>query len=402
MIGRGLRGPLNGGDERCLILKVEDNIENFDRKLAFSELDRLWAPEPGELRCRVVRTVALTVGLPARSRMRRGAMPDRAVRRHRIFRGVLVAALALAGAPAGAATGFDAWLEGVRKEARERGLKEATIVSALSDIRPIARVVELDRKQPEFKLTLDQYLTRVVSKARVEKGRARLAEHRGLLRKVSAKYNVQPRFIVALWGIETDFGRHLGGFPVIQALASLAFDGRRSAYFRKELFNALTIVDQGHIAAKAMMGSWAGAMGQNQFMPSSFLRYAVDYDGDGRRDIWGTQADIFASSANYLSKVGWRGDQTWGRRVRLPEGFDRSLAGLKIRKGLNDWQRLGVRLPDGSDLPRRNLRSSILLPGGVNGPPYVVYDNFRAILRWNRSNLFATAVGSLADRIAGG
>ena len=329
-------------------------------------------------------------------------MPDRAVRRHRVFRGVLVAALALAGAPAAAQTGFDAWLEGVRKEARERGLKEATILSALSDIRPIARVVELDRKQPEFKLTLDQYLTRVVSKTRVEKGRARLAEHRGLLRKVSAKYNVQPRFIVALWGIETDFGRHLGGFPVIQALASLAFDGRRSAYFRKELFNALTIVDQGHIAAKAMMGSWAGAMGQNQFMPSSFLRYAVDYDGDGRRDIWGTQADIFASSANYLSKVGWRGDQTWGRRVRLPEGFDRSLAGLKIRKGLNDWQRLGVRRPDGSDLPRRNLRSSILLPGGVNGPPYVVYDNFRAILRWNRSNLFATAVGTLADRIAGG
>ena len=329
-------------------------------------------------------------------------MPDRAARRHGFSRGVLVATLALAGAPAGAATGFDAWLEGVRKEARERGLKEATIVSALSDIRPIARVVELDRKQPEFKLTLDQYLTRVVSKARVEKGRARLAEHRDLLRKVSAKYNVQPRFIVALWGIETDFGRHLGGFPVIQALASLAFDGRRSAYFRKELFNALTIVDQGHIGAKAMMGSWAGAMGQNQFMPSSFLRYAVDYDGDGRRDIWGTQADIFASSANYLSKVGWRGDQTWGRRVRLPKGFDRSLAGLKIRKGLNDWQRLGVRLPDGSDLPRRNLRSSILLPGGVNGPPYAVYDNFRAILRWNRSNLFATAVGSLADRIAGG
>ena len=244
-------------------------------------------------------------------------------RQRRLVAGILVAALALAGAPAGADPAFDAWLEDVRKEARERGLKEATIASALSDIRPIERVVELDRKQPEFTLTLEQYLARVVSKARIEKGRARLAEHRDILREVSAKYGVQPRFIVALWGIETDFGRHLGGFPVIEALASLAYDGRRSAYFRKELFNALTIVDQGHIAAKSMMGSWAGAMGQNQFMPSSFLRYAVDHDRDGRRDIWGTHADIFASSANYLRKVGWRGDQTWGRKVSLPEGFDR-------------------------------------------------------------------------------
>ena len=312
--------------------------------------------------------------------------------------GGILAALSV---PARADPGFDAWLEGVRQEARERGLKEATIESALSDISPIKRVVELDRRQPEFKLTLDRYLSRVVSKARIEKGRARLAEHGTLLKEVSAKYKVQPRFIVALWGIETDFGRYLGGFPVIPALASLAYDGRRSAYFRKELFNALTVIDRGHIGAKDMMGSWAGAMGQNQFMPSSFLRYAVDYDGDGRRDIWGTHADIFASSANYLSKVGWRGDQTWGRKVRLPNGFDRALVGLKVRKGLRDWQRLGVRRPDGRDLPARNLRSSILLPGGADGSAYVVYDNFRAILRWNRSNLFATAVGSLADRIAG-
>ena len=328
-------------------------------------------------------------------------MPDRSAWRLCVFGGVVAAALALAAAPAAAAPGFEAWLEGVREEARERGLKQATVESALSGLTPIARVVELDRKQPEFKLTLEQYLARVVPKARVDKGRARLARHRDLLRRVAAKYNVQPRFIVALWGIETDFGRHLGGFPAIQALASLAFDGRRSAYFRRELFNALTIVDQGHIAAKEMMGSWAGAMGQNQFMPSSFLRYAVDHDGDGKRDIWGTHADIFASSANYLSRVGWRGDQTWGRRVRLPENFDRALAGLKIRKGLGEWQRLGVRRPDGSDLPRRNLRSSILLPGGAAATPYAVYDNFHAILRWNRSNLFAIAVGTLADRIAG-
>lgn len=316
----------------------------------------------------------------------------------RLIVGGILAALAV---PAAADPAFDSWLEGVREEARERGLKDSTIESALSDIDPIKRVVELDRRQPEFKLTLDRYLSRVVSKARIEKGRARLAEHRDLLGKISAKYRVQPRFVVALWGIETDFGRYLGGFPVIPALASLAYDGRRSAYFRKELFNALTVIDQGHIAAKDMMGSWAGAMGQNQFMPSSFLRYAVDYDGDGRRDIWGTLGDVFASSANYLSKVGWRGDQTWGRMVRLPKGFDRTAIGLKVRKGLRDWQRLGVRRPDGRNLPTRNLRSSILQPGGANGSAYVVYDNFRAILRWNRSNLFATAVGTLADRIGG-
>lgn len=316
----------------------------------------------------------------------------------RLIVGGILAALAV---PAAADPAFDAWLEGVRKEARERGLKDSTIESALSDIGPIKRVVELDRRQPEFKLTLDRYLSRVVSRARIEKGRARLAEHRDLLGKISAKYRVQPRFVVALWGIETDFGRYLGGFPVIPALASLAYDGRRSAYFRKELFNALTVIDQGHIAAKDMMGSWAGAMGQNQFMPSSFLRYAVDYDGDGRRDIWGTLGDVFASSANYLSKVGWRGDQTWGRMVRLPKGFDRTAIGLKVRKGLRDWQRLGVRRPDGRNLPTRNLRSSILQPDGANGSAYVVYDNFRAILRWNRSNLFATAVGTLADRIGG-
>ena len=188
---------------------------------------------------------------------------------------------------------------------------------------------------------------------------------------------------------------------MIASLATLAHDGRRSAYFRKELFNALTIIDQGHITAKEMIGSWAGAMGQNQFMPSSFLRYAVDHDGDGQRNIWTSQEDVFASTANYLARVGWRHDQTWGRRITLPQHFDSALLGLKIRKGLNDWQRLGVRRFDGSDLPTRNLSSSIVRHGEV-GPAYLVYNNYRAILRWNRAHFFATAVGSLADRIAGG
>jgi membrane-bound lytic murein transglycosylase B len=297
---------------------------------------------------------------------------------------------------------FSVWLDGVRSEARERGLKEETIASALSEVAPIPRVIELDRRQPEFTLTLEQYLSRVVSDTRVRKGRARLAEHRELLSEVSAKFGVQPRFIVALWGIETDFGRLKGGFSVVPALATLAYDGRRSAYFRKELFNALTIIDQGHITAKDMIGSWAGAMGQNQFMPSSFLRYAVDHDGDGRRNIWTSTKDVFASTANYLRQVGWRGDQTWGRQVRLPDGFDESLLGLEVKKGLNEWQALGVRRADGGDLPRRNLTTSIVRPAKDKGPAFAVYGNYLAILKWNRAHFFATAVGRLADRMAGG
>ena len=244
---------------------------------------------------------------------------------------------------------FSVWLEGVRTEARQRGLKAETISSSLSDIKPIPRVVELDRRQPEFTLTLEQYLSRVVNESRVRKGRARFTKHRALLRKISTKFRVQPRFILALWGIETDFGRFKGGFPVVPALATLAYDGRRSAYFRKELFYALTIIDQGHITAKDMIGSWAGAMGQNQFMPSSFLRYAVDHDGDGRRNIWTSIEDVFASTANYLRRVGWRDDQTWGRKVRLPEGFDSALLGLEVKKGLVGWQAFGVRRFDGGD-----------------------------------------------------
>ena len=296
---------------------------------------------------------------------------------------------------------FSGWLEGVRAEARQRGLKSETILSSLTDIKPIHRVLELDRRQPEFTLTLDQYLSRVVNERRVRKGRVRFVKYRSLLLKVSAKYRVQPRFIMALWGIETDFGRLKGGFPVITALATLAYDGRRSAYFRKEMFNALTIVDQGHIVAKSMIGSWAGAMGQNQFMPSSFLRYAVDYDGDGRHNIWTSVEDVFASTANYLRQMGWRDDQTWGRKVRLPKDFDDALLGLQIKKGLTVWQELGVRRFDGGDLPRRNLTASIVSPGKTKGPDFVVYGNYRAILKWNRAHFFAIAVGRLADHIGG-
>ncbi len=297
---------------------------------------------------------------------------------------------------------FARWLEDLRQDALRHGVSAATLDSALSGIKPIARVIELDRKQPEFTLTFRQYQERVVPKARVEKGKRKLSENRTLLKKVGERFGVQPRFIVAFWGIETGFGRITGGYPVIAALTTLAFDGRRGAYFRRQLLDALTILDQGHIDIARMVGSWAGAMGQCQFMPSSFLAYAVDFDGDGRKDIWNSKEDVFASAANYLSRSGWRNDQTWGRPVKLPKLFDLYLADLKLRKRLSEWQRMGVRRANGADLPKRDLMASVVLAEGQAGPAFVVYNNYRAILKWNRSTFFAVAVGSLADRIGGG
>lgn len=300
-----------------------------------------------------------------------------------------------------AGTGFEPWLEGVRREAAKVGISAATIAGALGNVTPIPRVIELDRRQPESTMRFEDYLTRVVSEARIRKGRARLRTHRELLDRVGAKFGVQPRFIVALWGIETNYGSITGGFPVVGALATLAHDGRRSSYFRKELFNALKILDGGHITVEEMKGSWAGAMGQSQFMPSSFLARAVDYDGDGRRDIWTTRADVFASIANYLARSGWRQDITWGRGVRLPPGFDSVHVTLDRDRRLGEWQALGVRRLDGRDLPRRDIGAALIRPdrdGG--GPAYLVYKNFRALMKWNRSKFFGVAVGHLSDRIA--
>lgn len=320
---------------------------------------------------------------------------------HAAMAALLIFGLALGGGGAARAADqpFETWLEGVRAEARQKGISEATVQAALADIQPIPRVIELDRQQPEFTLTFQQYLDRVVPQARIDKGRRLMAEHKALLTRIEGQFGVPARQIVALWGIETDFGRVTGGFKVIPALATLAHDGRRSAFFRKELMDALKIVDDGHIDAERMLGSWAGAMGQNQFMPSSFRAYAIDYTGDGKRDIWTTLPDVLASIANYLSRVGWKNDQTWGREVQLPAGFDIGLAENKTRKAIPEWQALGVRRADGSDLPARDLPAQIVLPAGAGGPAYMVYDNFEVILKWNRSTYFAIAAGTLADAL---
>ena len=296
---------------------------------------------------------------------------------------------------------FDEWCQKLRVEALNQGIRAEIFDVAFAGVEPIRRVIELDRNQPEFSMTFDQYLSRVISDKRIQEGRQKFSQNQKILAEISQKFGVQSRFIVALWGIETGYGRHTGGFPVIASLATLAFDGRRSSFFRKELLIALNILNKGHITPERMKGSWAGAMGQNQFMPSSFFHRAIDYDGDGKRDIWTSKPDVFASTANYLRASGWRDDITWGRAVLLPDNFDLKLTGRKIKKPIGQWQALGVRLPGGGDLPKRQLNSSIMLPDkGNRRPAFLIYDNFEAILKWNRSDFFAIAVGTLADRIA--
>jgi membrane-bound lytic murein transglycosylase B len=295
---------------------------------------------------------------------------------------------------------FEQWLTEFRRDAAGKGISQATLDDAFAEPHVLERVIELDRKQPEARLTLDEYLDNVVNKRRIKDGRRFYAENRPLLNRIGRQYDVQPRFIVALWGIETNYGRNTGGFHTIDALATLAFDGRRSAFFREELIHALTILQKERMAAGDMKGSWAGALGQCQFMPGSFLKYAVDYNKDGRRDIWDSKPDVFASIANYLKTEGWNGSEGWGRPVRLPKDFDKALADIKSDKTLSEWNRLGVRRPDGKLLPDRDLRASLIMVGeGEDAGPYIVYGNYKVILHWNRSRFFATAVGHLADAI---
>jgi len=295
---------------------------------------------------------------------------------------------------------FDEWVRGFKAEAIEQGISASLVDQAFQGVEPIPRVLELDRKQPESRMTFVEYRQSIVSARRIAEGREMMAHHRDLLNVIGQQYGVQPRFIVALWGIETFYGKNSGGYRIVDALATLAFDGRRSQYFRTELLNALRILQEGHTALDTMKSSWAGAMGQCQFMPSSFLQLAVDFDGDGRKDIWNTPADVFASAANYLSRSGWRGNQIWGRGVLLPNGFDLKEVTLKSRKPLEVWQHLGIRKPDGSNLPIASLKASMVMPDGEGGPAYLVYDNYRVIMKWNRSTYFATSVGLLADALA--
>jgi membrane-bound lytic murein transglycosylase B len=261
-----------------------------------------------------------------------------------------------------------AWLRGVRAEALKAGVDAGTLDAALASVEEIPRVMELARNQPEFKMTFDQYMDVVVSRERVARGRALLGENRTLIERFAAPAGIPASMVVALWGIESNYGARLGDFEVVAALATLAYNNFRAQFFRGQLIAALKIVSQGHVGLHQMKGSWAGAMGQCQFIPTSFLAYAADGDGDGRKDIWTNKADVFASIVNYLARVGWRPGLPWGQEASGGAG---SVQGGRIVR-----------------------------PAGANGPTFQTTENFRVILRWNQSDFFGLAVGLLSDRIA--
>jgi len=309
--------------------------------------------------------------------------------------------------------GFAEYIKTLKTEALEKGFEQSLIESSFANVKFHQRAVKADRSQPEKVETLDTYLPKRVPDWKVDKARTMYKKHQDLLIEIGDKYGVQPRFIVALWGLETNFGRIMGNYNVVSALSTMAYEGRRETFFKKQLWAALTILEQGHISIDDMKGSWAGAMGQNQFMPTSFIAYAVDGDGDGKKDIWGNQADIFSSMANYLNKEGWNDEITWGRQVKLPHGFDISLAiprntgsrknwlaaWREREKTLADWQALGIRRSDGTNLPKVDIKAALIFPDDENGRVYLAYDNYKSLMHWNLSYYFVSSVGHLSDRI---
>lgn len=307
---------------------------------------------------------------------------------------------------------FAEWLDGVRKEALERGIRQEIVDESLGHIdEPVPVVLERDRSQAEVVFSLEKYIARVITPKLIKTGRERYAEQRETLEQVGRRYGVAPRVIAGIWGMESNFGRFSGVRPTISALATLAWDPRRATFFRGELFNALEILNRGDIDFEHMKGSWAGAMGQVQFMPSSYLRYAEDFDGDGRKDIWSTPGDIFASAANYLKGHGWTDGETWGREVSVPgealkkirADIGRRESGCRARRDMTvalplaEWRKLGVRLKGGRPLPQSDLKAS-LVSGSTRH--FLVYSNYDALLEYNCSHSYAISVALLSDAVA--
>ena len=297
---------------------------------------------------------------------------------------------------------FKSYVAQLKKEAAEKGIDKTKLDLAFADITFRPTVVKSDKSQPEKKITLDDYLATRVPDWKVKQAVDQYNEHKVLLDEIAQKYGVQARFIVALWGNESNFGKIQGNFSVLSALASLAYEGRREKLFKDNFFAALQILDEGHISVEALKGSWAGAMGQTQFMPISFLNYAVDYDGDGRKDIWGTKADVFASTANYLSSEGWDSEGTWGRQVILTKPVPFSGLAKSNMKPLAFWQQNGVKRYNGNELPNAEVSASLIMPDGEQGRIYLVYNNFHTLMKWNRSSYFGVSVGYLSERIKRG
>jgi membrane-bound lytic murein transglycosylase B len=304
---------------------------------------------------------------------------------------------------------FNEWLDGVRAEAAHRGIRADVIEQALSDVEPVEQVLERDRTQPEFTLDLDAYLKRRLTKPTVRTAQQMYTKHRVLLRRIGEQYGVNPRVLVSVWGIESNFGRFSGVRPTISTLATLAYDQRRSAFFRGELFSALEILNRGDIELDRLKGSWAGALGQPQFMPSSYLKYAQDFDGDGRRDIWTSQGDVFASVAYYLQQHGWTRGQSWGREIRIPAKVRAEAAAIPRRetgcraerimtdpRPLSAWRTLGFRAIGGGTLPSSSLDASLLQAGHRS---FLLYPNYSAILEYNCAHTYALSVVLLAERL---
>lgn len=305
---------------------------------------------------------------------------------------------------------FSTWLEAVKERAVESGVSRRLAEEALDLDEPDERVIELDGKQPEKSITMEEYLERTLSAERIESGRKAYHENSHLLAKAAKKYGVAAEYIVALWGIETSYGKVTGGFEVVPSLASLAYEGRRREFFTDELIDALKIVDAGHVGLHEMTGSWAGAMGQCQFMPSSFLKFAADGNNDGREDIWGAKADVFASIANYLSKSGWLKDERLGIEVTVPDDFDAEMKTqgsrelLRVKKTVAEWEEMGVRKASGADFTgnERAREMSLIMPSDDDKSfGFLAGDNFRTVLKWNRSVYFALAVEKLSRKIKG-
>lgn len=308
-------------------------------------------------------------------------------------------------APARATTApgadFPACIDTLRSRALAEGIDRSAVDAVLDRAERLDRVLELDRSQPEFSQPFGDYLARRVTQARVSRGRELLEAHGPLLERVAADTGVPPRYLVAFWGLETNFGSYMGDMPVPATLTTLACDPRRSGFFTEQLFAAMRIVEAGDVTVERMAGSWAGAMGHVQFMPTTYRRHAVDGDGDGRADLWDSLPDAFASAGRFLQSLGWERGWRWGREVLLPDAFDHGLAGRSRARPLAEWRRMGVTDVFGRPLPARPEPAAILLPSGHRGPAFAVYGNFDVIMGWNRSESYALSVGLLADRIAG-
>lgn len=314
----------------------------------------------------------------------------------------LTSSSSFANVPASATQSFSVWKKGFAELAQEKGIKKETLKTALDPVELDPSVQKLIAHQPEFTKSVWEYLDAAVSKSRVRQGRHLLAKHEKLLKKIEKQFGVQPQYLVAIWGLETSYGKNFGGHSVIRSLATLAYDSDRSEFYRKELLAALRIIEEGHVSNDRMIGSWAGAMGHTQFMPSTFMRYAINFDNNPKKDLWNSLEDVFASTANYLEKANWQAGQPWGIEVKLPKKVDWTLADPTTWLTLKEWSEQGVLHVDGRSLNHLDEKEArLFLPAGHNGPAFLVFKNFLAFKVYNNSDSYALAVGYLGDRIRG-